>query len=260
MQKEQYEYQKELDAFNIDMAQKNYQMAVDQMNWQQQAQQTAWSREDNAIQRRVADLTAAGLNKYLAAGQGASSSGVTASNVSGVANQINSGAKISPVSFNSSDSFLTGVQRANDISLTQKQVELLDSQIDNVNADTSNKFTYNGKMIAETEAIYKRIYNESEELLLKKQEFEALQKQYQSIQNKNSAEAVKIRQEAELLQLQQHLRLKELNAYEQYLQMAQNESDERIQDSKNTRANRTANTVNSYLNTVLDGLQLFKFW
>ena len=174
LQKEQYEYQKELDAFNKDMAQKNYQMAVDQMNWQQQAQQTAWSREDNAIQRRVADLTAAGLNKYLAAGQGASSSGVTASNVSGVANQINSGAKVSPISFNKTDSFLAGVQRANDISLTQKQVELLDSQIDNVNADTSNKFTYNGKMIAETEAIYKRIYNESEELLLKKQEFEAV--------------------------------------------------------------------------------------
>ena len=52
----------------------NFVLQSQQNDWQKNMQQEAWDRENNAIQRRVADLKAAGLSPVLAAGQGASSS------------------------------------------------------------------------------------------------------------------------------------------------------------------------------------------
>lgn len=54
---------------------KNYKAQKEALAWQKEAQKTAWQREDNAVQRRVADLRAAGMSPVLAAGQGAQASG-----------------------------------------------------------------------------------------------------------------------------------------------------------------------------------------
>ena len=53
----------------------NYGLQKSNLDWQRQAQERVWQREDSAVQRRVADLQAAGLSPVLAAGSAASSSG-----------------------------------------------------------------------------------------------------------------------------------------------------------------------------------------
>lgn len=52
-------------------AYKNYQLQKQNLAYQKAVQQEEWRREDNAVQRRVADLSAAGLSPTLAAGSAA---------------------------------------------------------------------------------------------------------------------------------------------------------------------------------------------
>jgi hypothetical protein len=56
---------------------RNLAFQKDAQEWNKRAQEKTWEREDNAVQRRVADMTAAGLHRTLAAGNAAQAGSLT---------------------------------------------------------------------------------------------------------------------------------------------------------------------------------------
>lgn len=124
---------------NYDINQKNYNLALqnydlqknnlqfqkdsylNNFNYQKMIQNQIFGREDNAIQRRVADLEKAGLSKTLAAGDGAGA-----------------GSVVSTSPFTGSANFSAPVQSPVDLISTALQFSQAKAQIDKTNAETEN--------------------------------------------------------------------------------------------------------------------------
>lgn len=106
----------------------NYFQQQQQLKYMKEAQKTTWNREDNAAQRRVADLKAAGLSPTLAAGSAASTSAPIKVN----APQVNSQA-VSQATQNA----MNLLQQKQNIAKTKAEINYTNAQADKARSEAN---------------------------------------------------------------------------------------------------------------------------
>lgn len=113
--------------------------------YQKDMQQEAWNREDTAVQRRMADLQAAGLSKTLAAGQGASSSAPMRLDAPQISDGI---AEAIPKAVSTAAAVTQMMRQKADIAKTQADIKNVEAQTSKAQAETEFMKSNNPQRIA----------------------------------------------------------------------------------------------------------------
>lgn len=168
------EWQKGFAEKQFNQQQENWQASFD---YQKDLNQQVFDREDTAVQRRVKDLESAGMSKWLAAGQGASSTPVSTSN----GNVGGQSANLQGLDLKGS--VLAGINVA-------QQVQ----GISNATADKANTIADTGLKTAETNTERKNALLKEEEILNKQKDTQLKEAQKNNI-NRNTEKQSKEMQE-----------------------------------------------------------------
>lgn len=122
------EWSKKLALWNAYQQQREFDYARDIQN-------QIFEREDNSVQRRVADLEKAGLSKTLAAGSGAGAGSVVSTHLQNVGNPTS---HVGGQSVSFQTNFLDMLKSVEEIKGIKEQIEVAKAQKNRINADTAS--------------------------------------------------------------------------------------------------------------------------